>query len=1025
MCSNNNKTMNITLFQNRFASDSAKVKQKAEATGRNVAKTMHEEIEWGMFVESVLDSKAWHKFTAHTFEEYNRAKENFDAVVFAQMIEGEARSAKNVIAHYAVVLDIDDGISVQDVQKDLSQYEYVLYSSGGTGIKQGERFRVILPLAKTLSADEWSEWSESLKKRFHYSDASFSKSLQIQYLPQLNTVHADKFIEIHNKGQWLDVQADIEFVQPIQKPAYINPLVPVQYDFGDSLDSLVNALIKHNAGQLEYERRRILGNHMKAAGFHDGQMLAVLDVCGRPGAEKSGQQMLGMANASYGNIKGLYKYLPSGYVLPQPQVKLSFIDVKPVRQNTSNQYDYELFLKGDQYLSDVTEQFEIKPGLNLLIAACGIGKSWYWSKRSDALMVCPLLSIVMQNQREGTEFNNLREGGVGTYQQLKSILNDTDNHAKYAEMILVVDEAHGLYLDSGFKASTNKLVLDCFKLFKSVVLMSGTVRPEYFSSLKFDNVIRIHKDQRFEKVLHRQYCENDVVGTTIEHIQQSQNKMVILLNDKKEIAVLKRKCQGKRFIEITADTKNTEEVQAFLKDPVLSHFNYDGVIGTNSIVEGLNINDELKQADVIVIGDVSTERIEQVTNRWRNVSGTIHTYHFSTGVVLDEVITMEAEELLEVAELNAKLMNKRLAAMSAVRRNSFVNTYRHESKDEMIYWDGQRFQVSYTWVDHDMANQRADRAANDFTYYAQELSQYGFKFVQPARRVRSADLIVERKEVKEAVRELHESTIDLLLSQLDSTGNFTNSTCGDTNAAAVEREHIESFVKRGLQRADVAEYLNRLKVDKQYWKRLNDDLNSLAGNVVRDFIIEQLPKYMVSYGNGQYGLTVQSKRELAESVAQFVLRDRFDGDVVRMKCTDWGCVMGSTPELVQDPNITVRALVHLLDKQTKTPDAVLDRFITLGKSQRTSINNKPVRMSPVLYTSLTGFNLGAGNTVQDVTTRVTATAPERVKTDNVQVPAAISVNENVHIGNTDEVPAPVVTDKTSHVCAFLKKMRNR
>ncbi|MGK9397298.1 hypothetical protein ACSJD8_04145 [Klebsiella variicola] len=393
MCSNNNKTMNITLFQNRFASDSAKVKQKAEATGRNVAKTMHEEIEWGMFVESVLDSKAWHKFTAHTFEEYNRAKENFDAVVFAQMIEGEARSAKNVIAHYAVVLDIDDGISVQDVQKDLSQYEYVLYSSGGTGIKQGERFRVILPLAKTLSADEWSEWSESLKKRFHYSDASFSKSLQIQYLPQLNTVHADKFIKIHNKGQWLDVQADIEFVQPIQKPAYINPLVPVQYDFGDSLDSLVNALIKHNAGQLEYERRRILGNHMKAAGFHDGQMLAVLDVCGRPGAEKSGQQMLGMANASYGNIKGLYKYLPSGYVLPQLQVKLSFIDVKPVRQNTSNQYDYELFLKGDQYLSDVTEQFEIKPGLNLLIAACGIGKSWYWSKRSDALMVCPLLSI--------------------------------------------------------------------------------------------------------------------------------------------------------------------------------------------------------------------------------------------------------------------------------------------------------------------------------------------------------------------------------------------------------------------------------------------------------------------------------------------------------------------------------------------------------------------------------------------------------------------------------------------------------
>ncbi len=954
-----NKTLNVTYFQNRFASDNALLKAKAAAEGRTVAATFHTEFEWSVFVNEVLNRGSWSTFTANSADEYNNAKTRFDAVVFAQMIEGAARSASNVIAHYAVVLDIDDGISVQDVQKDLSQYEYVLYSSGGTGIKHGERFRVILPLAETLSAEQWAEWSESLKKRFHYSDASFSKSLQIQYLPQLNTVHADKFVSHHNQGRWLDVQADIEFVQPIQKPAYINPLVPVQYDFGDSLDQLVNDLIQHNAGQLEYERRRILGNHMKAAGFNDGQMLAVLNVVGRSGAEKSGQQMLGIANANYGDIKGLYRYLPAGYVLPMPQVKLSFIDVKPAVLNSNSQYDYELFLNGDQYLSNVTGQFEIKPGVNLLSAVCGVGKSAYWSKRPDVLMVCPLLSIVTQNQREGAEFNNLKEGGVGTYQQLKSILNDRDNHDKYANMTLVVDEAHGLYLDSSFKATTNKLVVDCFKLFKSVVLMSGTVRPEYFSNITFSNVVRVNKEQQFEKVLHRQYCENDVVGTAVEHIQQSQNKMVILLNDKNEIAVLKRKCHSKRFIEITADTKDSEEVQAFLKHPVLSHFNYDGVIGTNSIVEGLNINDVVHQADVIVIGNCSPERVQQVTHRFRKVTGTIHTHHFTDGLVLDDVQVIDSADLVQVAMSNAELMNKRIAAMSTSRRNSYVNSYRRESRDEMIYWDGERFQVSYTWVDHEMAQQRADRAANDFTYYAQELSQYGFMFVQPGRRVRVADLVEERAAVKEDIRDRHESMVDLLVSQWVD-GDFVPNAESDTPDAKVQRNHVQSFINRGLSRADVPEYLNRLKVDKQYWQRLNGDLNSLAGNAVRDFIIAQLPQYLVSYGKGQQGLTAQGKRDLAESVVQFVLKDRFDGDVVRMKGTNWCSVMANGTPLDSDPYNTEKPVSHLLSDRSEIPDAVLNRYITLGKSQKPRINGKQERVTPILYTSLTGFDLNAG-----------------------------------------------------------------
>ena len=109
-----NQKLKVTYFQNCFASDKAELKQKAAAEGRTVASTFHTEFDWDEFVKEVLDRSKWATFTASNPEQYNKAKEQFDAVVFAQMIEGAARSAKNVIAHYAVVLDIDDGITVKD-----------------------------------------------------------------------------------------------------------------------------------------------------------------------------------------------------------------------------------------------------------------------------------------------------------------------------------------------------------------------------------------------------------------------------------------------------------------------------------------------------------------------------------------------------------------------------------------------------------------------------------------------------------------------------------------------------------------------------------------------------------------------------------------------------------------------------------------------------------------------------------------------------------------------------------------------
>lgn len=964
--------MNVTYFQNRFASDSAELKQKAVAAGRTVALTEHTEFDWPVFVNEVLDRSQWATFTANNTEEYNNAKARFDAVVFAQMIEGVARSSKNVIAHHAVVLDIDDGITVKEVQEDLSQYEYVLYSSGGTGIKTGERFRVILPLAKTLSADEWSEWSESLKNRFHYSDESFSKSLQIQYLPHLNTVHADKFISYHNAGRLLDVMADVQHVEPAAQ--YINPVVPVTYQFSDTEhQDLLEAIINHNDGQLEYEERRILGNRLAALGVNHYDMVRVLDRVGRSGATHTGAEIAAMANASYGHIAGLRKNLPAGYKLPMPVIKPQYISVKPVITEQT-QYDYEIMLNGDQYLSDVADEFKVLNGVNLLICDCGVGKSWYWSKRTDVIMVAPLLSIVKQNTRDGAEFNNIHDG-VSTYHQIEKILNDTDNHDKYKNMTLVIDESHGLYLDS-YRDNVNQLVHKCFGLFKSVVLMSGTIRREYFCNLDVINTVRVRKVQPFEKVLTRIQCEGDVVGTAIKRINERQrkNKMVILLNDKDDIKVVRSKLIDIRSLEYTADTKDTAEVQAFLNSSVLG--DYDCLIGTNSIVEGLNINDVLQNCEVHVIGDCTPERIEQVTNRWRKCTGTIRTYHYTPSVLvsgdlpeMDREIT--AQDYVDVGTDTANAMNRYVQLLGDKQRKKYVNTYRNENRMENVYWNDEtkQFEVSFIKIDYQMANNRFERSKASFNRYAQELTEYGFKFTVPQRAVRYAEVAEERAAVAQDKKEQYQATIDLVISQLHDRGWVVDN---DTPEAQVQREFVEGFIKRGLKRTDVVEYLARLKANKEYWQYLNVDIrNARNGNSVTEMIIRELPNHLVSYGKDKkQGLTVEGKRELAEKVARFVLVERFNGDVLQMRLGGWLSVMENDPTVDEKTYINGSTVGSFLNTRNETPDAVLNRYITLGKSERSRINGSVERLTPVKYLSLTGFEFESkydqGNELADV-----------------------------------------------------------
>lgn len=63
------------------------------------------------------------------------------------------RIGRNIKSLYAVQLDYDNGVRIDDWTREHQGLRYSLYTSYSYGIKDGDRFRVVIPLARELPCD--------------------------------------------------------------------------------------------------------------------------------------------------------------------------------------------------------------------------------------------------------------------------------------------------------------------------------------------------------------------------------------------------------------------------------------------------------------------------------------------------------------------------------------------------------------------------------------------------------------------------------------------------------------------------------------------------------------------------------------------------------------------------------------------------------------------------------------------------------------------------------------------------------
>lgn len=891
---------------------------------------------WNDFVQKVID-----------FDEWLVLESIAEKVQIPMWIPGEVhvsggrKTNDNIKYRNGFALDYDDGeYSFTDLIAKFSEYEFVLYSSPNYGIKQGYRCRLFFPLTKDMTPDEWAKYRSTFKHAFSEFDGSAFTLSQGQNAPAY--VRGTEPFYHHNIGKHFDI-AELEYVE--DRTAEPCQFERVEVD-DDELNRVFDAVVMHCSGRLSRTQAWFFAQVMKSYGIYDYHRVSAVQ---RPNANTNPLEFFKNTSSNPCNIWMLKKYLPEDFVfIARKEHVFQQVSEYLEEQNATDdvQYDQEFFLEDDQYLSDIASEMNFD-GSVLLIGGCGLGKTRYWSEQVAnglAVMIVPLLIIAAQNAADKQDFNNIQKG-MGTYQQIHKI---SDEDA--AKMTLIIDEAHGLYLD-GFKDETNRLVHEQLSRFKNVVFTSGTIRAEYFSNIQFDRVIRIHKKQKFKKVLTqvRTVAENDLYEVALQKIVSSgdDKKCIILLNNIDKITAMQNKLADfwpdYRLLRITAkkEDKENPDYICFIENQVLGCYN--GLIGTNSLVEGININDETEECDVHIIGEISPERIEQVTNRWRRCNGRINVFHYTydvSSLAHDEQYT-DVKELVGAAEAVRDAMNRMYGLYDAKTKSEKLNTYRNEMAFDNIYWDfsTQRFEVSNTKIDNTLAEMRTSRSITDYAYYKQTLGQYGFMFKSPIVQFSRIDLSRYLEQVKTRKESLRVLALDLIKEQFDpETAIWT--TTFDTPEAETQREFIRGFMHKGLRAVDVPEYIERLKKDEKHWQRLSEDLRDAKyGNAVANAIKAELPRFLTRH-KGKQGLTPNNCVALAQLIIDLVREEYFRGDAGRMSQGMWSGLVEFDGSM---------------NKASRASRRILDQYLMLGNTTKPRIDGVQTRFIEVLADTRTGF----------------------------------------------------------------------
>ena len=159
-----------------------------------------------------------------------------------------SRCKNNLVAIYGMVLDFDEGVTIQQAIQNYDGLEYVLYTTFRHTI-DAHRFRIVIPFTRPLYLEDVEKKIKSIKKSFPGVDnASFSASQSFYF----HSGHNDP-ISFHMKGIMIDPYENFED-EIIVEPEYeIDNTKNYQYDdiYVDNLLTRIASKVGNLRGQYD------------------------------------------------------------------------------------------------------------------------------------------------------------------------------------------------------------------------------------------------------------------------------------------------------------------------------------------------------------------------------------------------------------------------------------------------------------------------------------------------------------------------------------------------------------------------------------------------------------------------------------------------------------------------------------------------------------------------------------------------------------------------------------------------------
>lgn len=616
-------------------------------------------------------------------------------------------------------------------------------------------------------------------------------------------------------------------------------------------------------------------------------------------------------------------------------------------------YTQKFTLNQGEYLSSIIHEMDINSGVTAIIASVGSGKTTDFVNKPDVLIGVPLISIKQSEIDKGAI-------NIFTWQAVVLKVLGSTEKSEFQNKTLVVDEAHGLYMDYSYKSSAIRDLISIFPYFKAVVIMTGTLEPEYINSFNIDRFYGVYKPQQAMKVLDTYVYDKHGIAAFEAFIQgrKSKRKAIALVNDKAVCEQIAER-YGSRALVVNADEKANDDVLDLYASRKMGD-KWDLILGTNSIREGLSIEDHCEEVDVFIFGHTDPDVVEQFSNRFRNVSGVKHVHYFIPKTEVRELPDFDIEGFTGSAQRFGDLVNEfyHSEANDDHYREYLRSTYHAEAKGSHLRYhkETDSFLVDLISIDAEYYEHRKRQTLLDPLKFEERMMNYDFS-VNPYQLVTGdsevAEVLREGKRVmKEQQREERDTRIASITESF-STGKFQHA--GDEEYDYVV-DSINKLLAKGLKREQIGLVVDGMVADKDFirkrvWPDFNYvDLHTNIRNQMLRYIAVECP---------DDNLTIIDMRVTAGLAVNTTLIEFFQGDESQMKKNkEWSKVIEwQGGVLVPKEGCEVR---------------IINRYITLDKrkEQRVSKNTNHwfkryleekgldrYQVYPVKYTNLTGFEI--------------------------------------------------------------------